>query len=46
MSNGKDAEVDLIYTVYDGLIIRTADGSYCKQDKLLDFVLRNITEKK
>lgn len=37
--------LDVIYTVYDGVIIRDYKGEYLKQDKFIDYILRNAKEK-
>jgi hypothetical protein len=37
--------LDVIYTVYDGVIIRDYKGKYLKQDKFIDYILRNAKEK-
>ena len=44
-NTGQSSEIDVIYTVYDGIIIHDSDGSYSKQDKMLEFVLRTVGEK-
>jgi hypothetical protein len=37
--------LDVIYTVYDGIVIRHYNGGYFKQDKFIDYILRNVKDK-
>jgi hypothetical protein len=44
-SDNQKQSLDIIYTVYDGVIIRHYNGKYFKQDKFIDYILRNAKEK-
>jgi hypothetical protein len=33
--------IDIIYTIYDGVIIRDINGDYFKQDGFVEFIIRN-----
>ena len=41
-NTGQVSDVDVMYTVFDGVVIRNGIDHYSKQDKISDFILRNV----